>query len=140
VAHQAISDLSGAAFVTELTEAYPEAMVIMNAGDVDFWRSSLSESLAFYVNGLYWFEYSNKGAFWMRRYCSTNFQPIFNHNLEKNGKPVYSEHTKYVLQSIPKERLLETTLGEGWGTSVQVFGKTGSGGTFSIRQHFARDN
>lgn len=137
---QAICDLPGAAFAIELAEAYPDAKVIMSARDVDAWHRSLSESLAFYVDGPHWFEYSNKGAFWMRRYCDTNFQPMFDHNFEKNGERVYGEHTKHVLESIPKERLLEIEIRRGMGTFMQVFGKADSRRTFSIRQHFARDD
>lgn len=121
--YQAISDLPGAAFAVELAKAYPDARVIMNVRDVDGWHKSLSEALAFYVNGPYWFEYFDRAAFWMRRYCDTNFQPIFDYDFQKNGMRVYGEHTKHVLESIPKERLLEWKLGDGWEPLCKFLGE-----------------
>ncbi|KAK7990015.1 hypothetical protein PG989_010330 [Apiospora arundinis] len=105
----------GTLFAEELIEAYPEAKVILTVRDVDKWKQSLTQSV-------------DSTRDWKSFDCLAPFDPIWGpwwrfHKLEHAIRPLlapkgekrgFLDHYERIREIVPKERLLEYRVGEGW--------------------------
>lgn len=131
---QAVTDSAAAAFAYDLIHAYPEAKVILNRrDDLDAWERSLEKNLATLgsnplVQILHWFE---KDFFWQYHMLFDLMYPAifqyghasFSDVVPGKAKQVNLEHSAMVRGAVPKERLLEWSVEDGWEPLCSFLGK-----------------
>ncbi|PYI06998.1 hypothetical protein BO78DRAFT_469493 [Aspergillus sclerotiicarbonarius CBS 121057] len=129
----AVIDTAAALFTVEILQAYPDAKVILNTRrDIDAWHRSALKTLvaegeeqwpvwflALWSADLYWL--------W-RLYIKFGYPGLFRgrtarDGLEKYGKRVYREHGWMVRGMVPRERLLEWNVEDGWEPLCEFLGK-----------------
>ncbi|KAF2789360.1 hypothetical protein K505DRAFT_253516 [Melanomma pulvis-pyrius CBS 109.77] len=121
--YDVVADLPGAAFATQLIEAYPEAKVILTNRDFESWEKSMQNSI--------WQLFTWK-LFDVCRILNLSqmapvmrlLHPIFYaHNGNHYGGPVareaYEKHYENVRALVPKERLLEFGPESDWESLCQ---------------------
>ena len=114
---QAVCDFPACAFAPELIAAYPEAKVILTNRPVESWytscigtiRKSMTSPLLYFM-GFFDTEVMGKWTPMTRAL----FKAVFDNDFENNGRRVYTEHYDMVRRLVPKDRLLEYQIGEGW--------------------------
>ncbi|PYH92845.1 hypothetical protein BO71DRAFT_382826 [Aspergillus ellipticus CBS 707.79] len=118
-------DTASALFTDEILQAYPEAKVVLNTRhDVDAWHRSAIRTLV--EEGeeqwpVWFFSRFTADMYWLwRLYMTFGYPGLFRgrtirDGLEKHGKRVYREHGAMVRGMVPKERLLEWEVEDGWG-------------------------
>lgn len=129
---QAVTDFPCAAFAEELIAAYPEAKVILNHRPVDAWYRSVNDTIGATLRDpllrlLAW----SGDPFWSIFRPMTNdlwsgfFGVAPGEDLmdEQQCKRRYREHYDSVRRLVPKERLLEVQIGEGWDRMCEFLGK-----------------
>ncbi|PYH68031.1 sulfotransferase family protein [Aspergillus vadensis CBS 113365] len=129
----AVVDTAAAMFSVEMIQAYPEAKVILNTRrDVDAWhRSAMNTLVAEGENQwMAWFlRIFTADAYWLwRLYYTIGYPAMFRgrttkEGLMKHGKRVYQEHGLMIRGLVPKERLLEWDVEDGWGPLCEFLGK-----------------
>ncbi len=113
----AVTDMPAAAFAPELIAAYPKAKVILNTRrDINSWYdsniatfSALNNSWLMIIR--YWFAAE---LYWTMKVFELPFYGYYYGNFEATGKWVYRQHTATVKGLVPRERLLEWTVEDGW--------------------------
>ncbi|ROV89109.1 hypothetical protein VMCG_09865 [Cytospora schulzeri] len=130
----AVTDAAASVFAAELIAAYPEAKVVLNyRKDLDAWHHSATTTLM-RSNGL-WIIFLmsclSRECFWawhlyvrfmwpgLFRALDGNIQT----GMARNGKWVYREHCNMIRGLVPKERLLEWTVEDGWEPLCEFLGK-----------------
>ncbi|KAK7048397.1 hypothetical protein R3P38DRAFT_2504967 [Favolaschia claudopus] len=127
----AVTDTAGSVFAAEIIAAYPEAKVILNyRKDIDAWHHSLKTTIARSDShwGFWLLSCLSRECFWAWHSHVRLFYPGLFRALDgnimtgigRNGKWVYREHYNMV---VPKERLLEWTVEDGWEPLCQFLGK-----------------
>lgn len=113
---EAITDQPGALFAPELIKAYPEAKVILNHRDVDDWYRSFISVIRPLTSGTLWhvLPWFHADLYWQRRFVADAQLPFFRGSFTSHGKWVYEEHNAVIRGMVPREQLLEWTVGEGW--------------------------
>lgn len=114
---QAVCDFPACAFAEELIAAYPEAKVILTNRNIESWyescigtiRRSMTSKLLYFV-GFFDVEVMGKWTPMTRLL----FKAVFDDNFERNGRDVFREQYATVRDLVPKDRLLEYQIGEGW--------------------------
>lgn len=114
---QAVCDFPACAFGPELIAAYPDAKVILTNRPVDSWytscigtiRKSMTSKLLYFM-GFFDTEVMGKWTPMTRAL----FKGVFNDDFELNGKKAFEDQYASVRELVPKERLLEYDIGEGW--------------------------
>ncbi|KAJ3548649.1 hypothetical protein NM208_g898 [Fusarium decemcellulare] len=121
----AVTDAAASVFAAELIAAYPDANVVLNyRKDLDAWHRSAKETLV-RNNGnwvLFTLSCLSKELFWSwhlyERFMWPGLFRALDGNIEtgiaRNGKWVYREHCNMIRGLVPKERLLEWTVEDGW--------------------------
>lgn len=129
---EAVVDAPGSVFAAEMIAAYPEAKVILNyRKDMDAWHRSavnnivrndeswLTKFCSKWTFIGYWTYLCFDHRFWailFRATCGmTTGQAIRLH-----GKAVYREHCAMIRGFVPKERLLEWSVEDGWEPLCKV--------------------
>ncbi|OJD33771.1 nad dependent epimerase [Diplodia corticola] len=113
---QSVCDWPAAAFVEELTEAYPDAKVIITTRDVDSWYKSCLKTVDWRANDVV------LGALARCDWASGLYQPMlskfwtdfFKGDFKQHGKQAFREHYEHVRAVVPPENLLEYHVGQGW--------------------------
>ncbi|KAI9719836.1 MAG: hypothetical protein M1828_006057 [Chrysothrix sp. TS-e1954] len=114
---QAVCDFPACAFAPELIAAYPDAKVILTNRPIDAWyqscigtiRNSMTSPLL-YLMGFFDTEVMGKWTPMTRAL----FKGVFDNDFEKNGIQVYQDQYNLVRSIVPKDRLLDYQVGEGW--------------------------
>ncbi|KAI9703735.1 MAG: hypothetical protein M1836_007505 [Candelina mexicana] len=128
---QATCDWPSAAFYEELITAYPEAKVILNTRDIDAWYKSMTQTVmkekpqsiqSFIWPVLGFFDISvlakiNPFLDKLSR-GSLNDQPF-----SVAGKDMFIKHHEGVRALVPKDRLLEFTVRDGWEPLCKFLGR-----------------
>lgn len=139
----AVTDAAASVFAAELIAAYPDAKVVLNhRKDLDAWHDSAIKTLLSVWNSwpVWALSCLGKELFWVwhvyRRFMWPGlFRALdgdINTGIERNGKWVYKgktenlsrnrdkllifrpEHCNMIRGLVPKERLLEWTVNDGW--------------------------
>ncbi|KAK4634603.1 hypothetical protein CLAFUW4_00150 [Fulvia fulva] len=97
--YDAVADVPCICFAEELVKAYPEAKVVLSMRDVDSWLGSMASSAAFL------------GA------CEDCYAGFFFDDFSSTSpaRGAFERHYEHVRGLVPKERLLEFRVQEGWG-------------------------
>ncbi len=107
-----------AAFSESLVTAYPDAKVILTTRDVDAWYKSMMDTAisALRSTPLKLLSYVDPDIVGAWRPMATSlFNGYFRQKpFEETGKTTFVEHYDGVRKLVPKERLLEYRVGEGW--------------------------
>ena len=117
---QAVSDIPAVVFAEELIRAYPDAKVVLTLRDVDAWyESNLKTIDAMYTHPLVPWLIRLDWLFGTRaRYSRPMFQKLWYHfydgDFRQNGKRVFKEHYARIRELVPKDRLLEYRVSDGW--------------------------
>ena len=135
---QAVIDTAASVFAAELITAYPDAKVILNTrSDLDAWNDSCVKNVgeinenwsiwfsSFFTSYGYWSwkayeRYLHPGLF--RAPCSGSRGEV-QKAIKKNGKWIYREHCAMIRGMVPKERLLEWSVEDGWQPLCEFLGK-----------------
>ncbi|KAE9375003.1 hypothetical protein N431DRAFT_290354, partial [Stipitochalara longipes BDJ] len=121
---RAISDLPAITFAQELIEAYPEAKVILSTRDIDSWYQSVMVNFEPMVTN--WplrFAHFFHPVVFQYEIMITIYHYFFQGSFKKNGKTVYAEYNEMIRRLVPKERLLEYHVKEGWEPLCNWLGK-----------------
>lgn len=118
---QAVSDIPAVVFAEELIRAYPEAKVVLTLRDVDPWyESTLKTMNALYEHPLVpWLIRLD----WLFATRASHSRPMFQKlwycfyegDFKRNGRRIFEEHNAHIRKMVPKERLLEYRVSDGWG-------------------------
>ncbi|KAG8359423.1 hypothetical protein FVEN_g2880 [Fusarium venenatum] len=121
----AVTDAAASVFAAELIAAYPDAKVVLNyRKDLDAWHQSAIKTLLSVWDSWLIFALSclGKELFWVwhvyRRFMWPGLFRALDGDIDtgigRNGKWVYKEHCNMIRGLVPKERLLEWTVQDGW--------------------------
>ncbi|KAF2660385.1 hypothetical protein K491DRAFT_688424 [Lophiostoma macrostomum CBS 122681] len=131
--YNAIEDIPCILFVDELLEKYPDAKVVLTNRDVDSWMKSFRDT---FLQILGW-----KTLPWI-----ASIDPIFwgpyhsiltsvvniwtNDNIADDAalRQSFKDHYAHVRSLVPKERLLEYKVQDGWEPLCSFLGKSAPGG------------
>ncbi|KAK4166451.1 hypothetical protein QBC43DRAFT_258048 [Cladorrhinum sp. PSN259] len=127
----AVTDAIGAVFAAELIAAYPEAKVILNTHkDADVWHQSCKDTLtapwrtsvvAWLWGGCFWVWHLFVRFLWPGLFRALDGD--IKTGVERNGKWVAREHHNMIRGLVPKDRLLEWTVEDGWEPLCQFLGR-----------------
>ena len=113
---QAVCDWPSIAFAKELIEAYPEAKVVLTNRDVDSWHASTMKTVYWRVTDpeLRWLSHFDWAARMYYPMLKKFFDGFFEGDFPGKGKEVFTRHYEEVRSLVPKERLLEFRVQDGW--------------------------
>jgi hypothetical protein len=108
--YRTIVDWPGASFWSELSEANPDALVLLSVRDPESWYASASNTIFLAMDNV-----SPEMVPWMGamarllrdRFCDDLTNPTA-------MMDAFTRHNDAVRQAVPAGRLLEWTLGDGW--------------------------
>ncbi|KAJ6502942.1 P-loop containing nucleoside triphosphate hydrolase protein [Mycena vitilis] len=116
---QAITDTPGAIFAADLISAYPDAKVILTNRDPDKWWTSFSQSIGAITAS---WRYRLAGILAPQAFGRTTaltrliVSVVAGHVITEEGaKARFVQHYEDVRKLVPKERLLEYEVSQGWG-------------------------
>lgn len=113
---QAVCDWPAIAFARELIEAYPEAKVILTNRDVDSWHASTMKTVYWRATDphLRWLSYFDWAASMYQPMLKKFFDTFFEGDFPNRGKEIFTRHYEDVRLLVPKDRLLEYRITDGW--------------------------
>ncbi|OAA65324.1 hypothetical protein SPI_02111 [Niveomyces insectorum RCEF 264] len=130
----AVTDAAASCFATEMIAAYPDAKVVLNVRrDSAAWHRSVQKTLvranrswAFYLGSFF-----NRECFWAWHVYERFLWPLLfrapdgrmAEAIRRNGKLVYREHCNMIRGMVPKDRLLEWDISDGWEPLCKFLGK-----------------
>ena len=126
----AVTDAPCVHFWQELVDAYPDAKVVLVERDVEKWLPSIGILIEGVLNPVSrdvlrctdpaWHgRIANLGSAWMGAlFGSTSVK-----GAKANARAAYEAHYASVRATVPKERLLELRLSDGWGPLCEFLGK-----------------
>ncbi|OIW27920.1 hypothetical protein CONLIGDRAFT_682928 [Coniochaeta ligniaria NRRL 30616] len=130
----AVTDAAASVFAAEMIAAYPEAKVVLNMRrDVDAWHASVvrtlvhaNESWAFWVAS--WLD---RECFWAWHVYERFLWPLLfrapdgdmGKAVRRNARWIAREHCDMIRGLVPKERLLEWYIDDGWEPLCRFLGK-----------------
>ena len=124
---QAVTDTPAYVFAAELIAAYPDAKIILNTrDDLDAWYRSMQATFqelpqtTFSGKFKSWF---GGEIYWLRRTFEEWICRFFYDDIDATGKWRYREHVYMIRGLVPKEKLLEWTVDDGWGPLCDFLGK-----------------
>jgi hypothetical protein len=126
---EVISDVPAIIFAKELVDAYPDAKVIIVERDVEAWYKSFNDTI---INGTFdpittfvCALDAPLGSFlaltktYVRGWFKANTEKEF----QKNARDTYIKHYELVRAVVPKDRLLDFKLEDGWAPLCAFLGK-----------------
>ncbi|KAL9098925.1 MAG: hypothetical protein Q9163_005501 [Psora crenata] len=115
---QAVCDLPAIAFSQELIQAYPDAKVILTIRDEDSWYDSMMKTVVPLAEPSTLSTLAPLDHVLLKKWFPMHrcvFAGVFeNKRFERIGKRKFVEHYDMVRRLVPKERLLEYRVGDGW--------------------------
>lgn len=122
---QAVCDWPAIAFAKELIEAYPEAKVVLTNRDVDSWHASTMKTVYWRVTDgeLRWLSNFDWAASMYYPMLKKFFDSFFEGDFPNRGKDVFRKHYEEVRNLVPKDRLLEYKVTDGWGPLCDFLGE-----------------
>ncbi|KAJ9620170.1 hypothetical protein H2203_007935 [Taxawa tesnikishii (nom. ined.)] len=127
----AVTDLPCNFFWRELVDAYPEAKVVLVERDIDKWYPSFADTVvgqSFMFSSdiiIYVVEplLGMRLGHMVRRLLLGYFNASTEKEILANMKTVYRRHYDEIRATMPKDRLLEMDLKDGWGPLCAFLGK-----------------
>ncbi|KAH8657969.1 putative NAD dependent epimerase/dehydratase [Xylariales sp. PMI_506] len=121
---QAVCDWPAVAFAKELIEAYPEAKVVLTNRDVHSWHASTMKTVWWRVTDpeLKMLSYVSWAARMYEPMLQKFFDTFFEGDFPNKGKAVFMRHYDEIRSIVPKERLLEYRVQDGWAPLCQFLG------------------
>jgi len=118
-------NLTFVAFAKELIEAYPEAKVVLTNRDVHSWHASTMKTVYWRVTDseLRWLSHFDWAASMYYPMLKKFFDTFFEGDFPNKGKDVFNRHYAEVRSIVPKERLLEYKVTEGWEPLCKFLGE-----------------
>jgi hypothetical protein len=122
---QAVCDWPAIAFAKELIEAYPEAKVVLTNRDVDSWHASTMRTVYWRATDpeLRMLSNFSWAASMYYPMLKKFFDTFFEGDFPNRGKDVFRRHYQEVRELVPKERLLEYKITDGWGPLCEFLGE-----------------
>ena len=125
-------DLPAACMVSELVAAYPDARFVLTTRPVDQWLRSMNATVFPVMRWRSWqvlrpFDASFVAPWWA-------YKQVMLHGWGRGGfgpenmTRTFREHAELVGKVVPKSRLLEFEVAEGWGPLCRFLGVGVSGG------------
>jgi hypothetical protein len=112
------------AFSQELLAAYPDAKVILPIREVNSWHASVMKTVYWRVNDpeLRIASFVDWGASLYYPMLRTFFDTFFEGDFPNRGKDIYIRHYNEIRSLVPKDRLLEYHIAQGWGPICEFLG------------------
>ena len=115
--YDACLDLPACLFWKDLLEAYPDAKVILTYRDADSWLQSMQRTIFHFLQWRMWHiwrivDYNETRP--MLVMLETAFGIFCNNDYGESCRQAYLDHNALVKETIPKEQLLEFSLGQEW--------------------------
>ncbi|KAF4979594.1 hypothetical protein FZEAL_4223 [Fusarium zealandicum] len=121
---QAVCDWPAIAFAKELIQVYPEAKVVLTNRDVDSWHASTMKTVYWRVTDheLRWLSHFDWAASMYYPMLKKFFDTFFEGDFPNRGKDVFKRHYEEVRSIVPKEKLLEYRVTDGWEPLCEFLG------------------
>lgn len=121
--YDAIADVPGICFVEELVAAYPDAKVVLSTRDVESWLKSMDGTAGRTLSWKGWnllakWDSALAGPFWEHANIIMPIQFYTLNDFSSTNTPArqaFRDHYERVYRTVPKSRLLEFQVQEGWG-------------------------
>lgn len=136
---EAVIDVASFFFAAEMIQAYPDAKVILNIRrDLDAWHRSAINAFVKKVDEqwiIHLLKRVNAEVFWQCKFFNEyGFSHMFRSPIQGkpakgivcNGKWAYREHCNMIRGLVPKDRLLEWGVEDGWEPLCEVSRDTSS--------------
>ncbi|EUC49787.1 hypothetical protein COCMIDRAFT_32804 [Bipolaris oryzae ATCC 44560] len=138
--YEAVTDL-GSFFAPQLIEAYPEAKVILVERDIDAWYDSMEEAIfsttwglrADLIINVLGPLYGLTGGKTIRKMMLGYYGVRNVHDMRRVAKDRYKQHYAEIRAAVPKERLLEFRLEDGWEPLCEFLDKDVPGAPFPTK-------
>jgi Sulfotransferase domain len=118
--YQAAVDWPSAPFWKELSEAFPEAPILLSVRDVDAWWRSASSTIFIAIATYFAPDAPDDGWTRMGRGMMTRFTTGWQDELM--AKAAYLRYNDHVRSTAPPGRLLEWSPGDGWEPICRALG------------------
>jgi hypothetical protein len=118
--YQATVDWPSAPFWRELSEAFPDATILLSVRDVDAWWKSVSSTIFIALATYFAPDAPDDGWTRMGRGMMTTFTPGWQD--EAAAKAAYLSYNEYVRATAPPGRLVEWSRADGWGPICSALG------------------
>lgn len=109
---RAVVDWPAAPFWQELSEAFPDAPILLSTRDADAWWKSVSETIFIALETYTKPDAPDDGWTRMGRGMLSRFSPDWQN--ESAAKGAFLAYNDYVRATAPRHRLLEWSPGDGW--------------------------
>lgn len=126
----ATTDAPSVLFWEKLMEYYPKAKIVLVDRDVEKWFASISVLLEGVLQpiNLYVLRYTDPGYHGRIAGCGIKWmEALFGskdaRKAKANARGVFRKHYERVRATVPKERMLEFELGQGWEPLCKFLGK-----------------
>jgi hypothetical protein len=106
-------DWPAAPFWQEISEAFPEAPILLSVRDVDAWWKSASSTIFIALATYFAPDAPDDGWTHMGQGMMTTFSP--NWQDERSAKSAYLAYNQHVRATAPRGRLVEWNPDDGWG-------------------------
>ncbi len=110
--YRATVDWPAAPFWSEISKAFPDALILLSVRDPDVWWRSASATIFPALATYFAPDAPDDGWTRMGRGMMTHFTPEWQN--EASAKSAYLAHNEHVRATVPKERFLEWRPEEGW--------------------------
>ncbi|KAJ6526730.1 P-loop containing nucleoside triphosphate hydrolase protein [Mycena capillaripes] len=123
----AVTDCPSVVFAEDLIAAYPDAKVVLTSRDLDKWWKSYTDTIRPMMDSRVFrfaafLDPSGLGQFYKMASLHSDILlgPAYT---EESAKKRFEEHYAAMRRAVPKERLLEYDVKEGWGPLCAFLGK-----------------
>jgi Sulfotransferase domain len=113
-------DWPAAPFWREISEAFPDAPILLSVRDVDSWWRSASSTIFIALATYFAPDAPADGWTRMGRGMMTSFSPAWQD--EESAKEAYLAYNDHVRATAPSRRLVEWNPGDGWGPLCEALG------------------
>ena len=128
--YDGIADVPGNCFVQELVAAYPEAKVVLSNRDVEGWLKSMDSTGGRVLRWRWWDLLSKWDSALAKPWWdhARLLMPIHFYTMSDFSSPntparkAFKDHYDLVRRTVPKERLLEYRVQEGWAPLCEFLG------------------
>jgi hypothetical protein len=119
--YEAIVDWPGAAFWPQLTEAFPDAVVLLSTRDPEAWYRSARATIFGFIDET---EPPDESMADWHAFIRDLFANTFTLDLGDQAAAIaaFEAHYAAVREAVPADRLLEWTVTDGWGPLCEALG------------------